>query len=403
MLDSVSQHMIFRAPEPDVADPRGGADAVPARACQRPRRQARVHRRTQRPHAHLSRMGGGPCGGSPTGLAARGFRKGDVFAIYSPNVPEYAVAFHAVSLLGGINTTINPLYTVTELSAPAQGLRRALPCDGAARAREGGAGGQRVAACARCSCSARPGRARPSPRCSQRRSAPPAVHIDPREDLVVTPYSSGTTGLPKGVMLTHYNLVANILQSAGALPPPRRRHHAGGPSLLPHLRHDRHHEPRPARRAPRSSPCRASISSSVCRSLQKHRVTFANVVPSDRPGARETSARGQVRPVAPADGRSQAPHRCGEDLAQAARAATGLPGRPGLWPHRNLSRHACHARGRRSDQHGEHRPAGAEHRGESRRRRDRRGAWAERGRRDLRARAPGDEGLLEPARRHRAP
>src|SRR5207247_8805362 len=52
-----------------------------------------------------------------TGLAARGFRKGDVFAIYSPNVPEYAIAFHAVSLLGGTNTTISPLYTVTELSA----------------------------------------------------------------------------------------------------------------------------------------------------------------------------------------------------------------------------------------------------------------------------------------------
>jgi acyl-CoA synthetase (AMP-forming)/AMP-acid ligase II len=47
--------------------------------------------------------------------------------------------------------------------------------------------------------------------------APPAVRIDPREDLVVIPYSSGTTGLPKGVMLTHYNLVANLLQTAGAL------------------------------------------------------------------------------------------------------------------------------------------------------------------------------------------
>ncbi|HKO58178.1 MAG TPA: AMP-binding protein, partial [Thermoanaerobaculia bacterium] len=42
------------------------------------------------------------------GLAKRGFRKGDVFAIYSPNLPEYAVVFHAVSLLGGIVTTINP-------------------------------------------------------------------------------------------------------------------------------------------------------------------------------------------------------------------------------------------------------------------------------------------------------
>ena len=49
-------------------------------------------------------------------LAKRGFGKGDVFAIYSPNLPEYAIAFHAVALLGGVVTTVNPLYTAEELA-----------------------------------------------------------------------------------------------------------------------------------------------------------------------------------------------------------------------------------------------------------------------------------------------
>ncbi len=41
---------------------------------------------------------------------------------------------------------------------------------------------------------------------------PPEVRIDPHADLAVLAYSSGTTGLPKGVMLTHHNLVATLCQ-----------------------------------------------------------------------------------------------------------------------------------------------------------------------------------------------
>src|SRR4029453_16376435 len=44
------------------------------------------------------------------GLAARGFKKGDVFGIYSPNLPEYGLAMLAVASGGGITTRANPLY-----------------------------------------------------------------------------------------------------------------------------------------------------------------------------------------------------------------------------------------------------------------------------------------------------
>jgi acyl-CoA synthetase (AMP-forming)/AMP-acid ligase II len=49
-------------------------------------------------------------------LAERGFRKGDVFAIYAANSPEYAIAFHAVVSLGGIVTAVNPTATSEELA-----------------------------------------------------------------------------------------------------------------------------------------------------------------------------------------------------------------------------------------------------------------------------------------------
>jgi acyl-CoA synthetase (AMP-forming)/AMP-acid ligase II len=38
------------------------------------------------------------------------------------------------------------------------------------------------------------------------------VEVDPREDVAALLFSGSTTGLPKGVMLTHFNLVANLVQ-----------------------------------------------------------------------------------------------------------------------------------------------------------------------------------------------
>ena len=145
------------------------------------------------------------------GLAARGFGKGGVFAIYSPNLPEYAVAFFGVAAAGGTVTTINPLYTPAELN-------RQLRDAGASflvtipqfvdRAREAVAGTdvREVFVFGEAE-GATPFAALPAA------GPPPDVTIDAREDIVALPYSSGTTGMPKGVMLTHYNLVANVVQT----------------------------------------------------------------------------------------------------------------------------------------------------------------------------------------------
>lgn len=144
-------------------------------------------------------------------LAARGFRKGEVFAIFSPNVPEYAVAMHAVSMLGGVVAPIYPLLTERELSsqlkeANASYLLTVPQLMETARAaavqkgvREMFVFGEAEGATSFASLLRSDGRV-------------PVVEIAPREDLFALPFSSGTTGLPKCVMLTHYNLAANLCQ-----------------------------------------------------------------------------------------------------------------------------------------------------------------------------------------------
>jgi acyl-CoA synthetase (AMP-forming)/AMP-acid ligase II len=146
-------------------------------------------------------------------LAQRGLDKGDVFAIYLPNLPEYAVALYAVTSIGGVVTPISPMYTAAELQRQLRDarasylltlpqlletVRDALPATGVREVFVLGSA---------------PG-ATPLSALLAHEPKPPEVEIDPSRDLALLPYSSGTTGLPKGVMLTHRNLVANALQIA---------------------------------------------------------------------------------------------------------------------------------------------------------------------------------------------
>lgn len=151
-------------------------------------------------------------------VAAQGLGVNGVAAILCPNVPAFAAVFHGILRAGATVTTVNSLYTADEIAlqlADSEAtwlftVAALLPGAREAAARAGipaerlvvldGADGH------------------PSLRELLGAGAPPpTVNFDPATHIAVLPYSSGTTGRPKGVMLSHRNLVANAEQSRGLL------------------------------------------------------------------------------------------------------------------------------------------------------------------------------------------
>src|ERR671919_1284099 len=207
--------MVLRSPFPDVSIPELSiTDFLLGDAAERGDKPALVDGPSVRTVTYRQLAGAVRAVGA--GLDARGFKKGDVFAIFLPNLPEYAIAWFGVASVGGISSTVNPLYTADELAFQLkdsgarylltipQFLDRSLEAATAAGIEEVFVLGEGEGASPFTDLMGDPALA-------------PSVDIDPMEDVVVLPYSSGTTGFPKGVMLTHHNLVSNIVQGEACI------------------------------------------------------------------------------------------------------------------------------------------------------------------------------------------
>lgn len=145
------------------------------------------------------------------GLAARGIKKGDVVSVWSPNLPEWPVAFFGAVRLGAIVHTSNPVSTPEELAFQlADGNARILITVNALSEKARAAVAETKRDIEIITFDAAPGFL--SLESIMVDAEPPAVTIDPANDIATLPYSSGTTGLPKGVMLVHRSIVAQLNQ-----------------------------------------------------------------------------------------------------------------------------------------------------------------------------------------------
>lgn len=151
-------------------------------------------------------------------LASRGVGIGTKVGVLCPNVPAFATVFHGILRSGATATTINSLYTADEIAnqltdAGATWLVTVSPLLAGAQA-----AAEKLGIDADHVIVLDGAEGHPSlPQLLGEGHHAPDVLFDPASHIAVLPYSSGTTGRPKGVMLTHRNLIANVAQCSSTI------------------------------------------------------------------------------------------------------------------------------------------------------------------------------------------
>ncbi|MGE3957303.1 MAG: long-chain fatty acid--CoA ligase [Vicinamibacterales bacterium] len=158
-------------------------------------------------------------------LAALGISPGDRIGIMLPNCPQYVMAAFGALRLGAVIVNINPTFTVPEIRTVAadSGLRLLLTLDTLAPLVETVRNGTRLEQIVITSVAEYSAAAAPAPRrdgcltladllAGDRRAPLVRVPISP-DDVAVLQYTGGTTGTPKGAMLTHRNIFSNVVQT----------------------------------------------------------------------------------------------------------------------------------------------------------------------------------------------
>jgi long-chain acyl-CoA synthetase len=158
-----------------------------------------------------------------TGLASLGVKKGDRVAIMLPNCPQWVISYFAVLKIGATVVQTNPMYVERELALQLDNCaaETIIAMNALYPRIENVLGSSNLK---NIICVAFPGEVG-NPKAISFESLlkenspnPPEVVIDPKEDIAVLQYTGGTTGVAKGVMLTHSNLLSNVVQTSNWLP-----------------------------------------------------------------------------------------------------------------------------------------------------------------------------------------